>query len=73
MPLPWRHFRPDSITAKFELSIITGTRAMSGSDATRFRNVFMVATPSSMPSSRFTSMIWAPPSTCWRATDSASS
>ena len=73
MPLPWRHFRPASITLQFELSIITGTRAMSGSDAIRLRNVVMASLESSMPSSMLTSMICAPPSTCWRATDSASS
>ena len=52
---------------------MTGTRAMSGSAATRFRNVRMAASESSMPSSMFTSMICAPLSTCWRATTSASS
>ena len=38
MPLPCRHFRPASITLHFELSTITGTRAMSGSAAIRCRN-----------------------------------
>ena len=37
MPLPCRHFRPASITLNFELSTITGTRAMSGSAAIRLR------------------------------------
>ena len=37
MPLPCRHFRPASITDHFEESIMTGTRAMSGSAAIRFR------------------------------------
>ena len=37
-PLPCRHFRPASITSNFEESTITGTRAMSGSAATRLRN-----------------------------------
>ncbi len=36
MPLPCKHFRPASITLNFELSTITGTRAMSGSAAMRF-------------------------------------
>ena len=44
-----------------------GTRAMSGSAASRFRNVRIAATESSRPSSMLTSRIWAPPSTCWRA------
>ena len=73
MPLPCRHFRPASITLHLELSIMTGTRAMSGSAATRFRKRVMALSESSMPSSMLTSMIWAPPSTCWRATASASS
>ena len=62
---------PASITSHLELSIITGTRAMSGSAAIRFRKVRMATTPSSRPSSMLMSMIWAPASTCWRATSSA--
>ena len=49
-----------------------GTRAMSGSAASRLRNVLMACTESSRPSSMFTSRICAPPSTCCRATSSAS-
>ena len=41
--LPCTHFRPASITANFEESTITGTRAMSGSAATRLRNVTIAA------------------------------
>ncbi len=52
---------------------MTGTLAMSGSEAMRFRKRTMAALLSSMASSMFTSMTWAPFSTCWRATDSASS
>jgi hypothetical protein len=37
--LPCTHFRPASITENFEESTITGTRAMSGSAATRLRKV----------------------------------
>ena len=37
--LPCTHFRPASITSHFDESIITGTRAMSGSAAMRLRNV----------------------------------
>jgi len=72
MALPCTHFRPASITSHLELSIITGTRAMSGSAAIRFRNVTMACLESSRPSSMLTSMTWAPASTCWRATDRAS-
>jgi hypothetical protein len=36
--LPCTHFSPASITLHLELSIMTGTRAMSGSLAIRFRN-----------------------------------
>ena len=46
---------------------------MSGSAAIRFRNRRIAATPSSMPSSMQTSRMFAPPSTCWRATATASS
>jgi hypothetical protein len=41
MHLPCTHFRPASITSHLELSIITGTRAISGSAAIRFRKVRM--------------------------------
>ena len=37
--LPATHFRPASITLHLELSIMIGTRAMSGSAAISFRNV----------------------------------
>ena len=37
--LPCTHFRPASITDHFDESIITGTRAMSGSAAIRLRKV----------------------------------
>ena len=37
--LPCRHFRPASITSNFEESTITGTRAMSGSAATRLQEL----------------------------------
>jgi hypothetical protein len=66
--LPCTHFRPASITLHFELSIITGTRAMSGSAATRLRKVVMACSESSIASSMLTSISWAPFSTCWRAT-----
>ena len=73
MPLPCRHFRPASITLNLELSTITGTRAMSGSAAIRLRNSTIARSESSRPSSMLTSMTWAPFSTCWRATTTASS
>ena len=66
-PLPWMHLRPASMTVHFDESIITGTRAMSGSAAMRLRNRTIAASESSMPSSMFTSMICAPSCTCWRA------
>ena len=69
--LPCRQCRPVSMTSHFEESTITGTRQMSGSDATSLRKRFIAATPSIMPSSMLTSMTCAPFSTCWRATDSA--
>jgi hypothetical protein len=56
------------MTSHLEESIMTGTRQMSGSLATSLRKRSMAATPSIMPSSMLTSMIWAPASTCWRAT-----
>jgi len=33
--LPWTHLSPASITENFDESTITGTRAISGSEATR--------------------------------------
>ena len=71
MPLPCTHLRPASITVHLDESIITGTRAMSGSAAMRFRKRTMAASESSMPSSMLTSIICAPLVTCWRATSSA--
>ena len=55
--LPCTHFSPASITSHLELSIIRGTRAMSGSAAIRLRKVVMAAALSISPSSMFTSMI----------------
>ena len=72
-PLPCTHSRPAWITLNFDESIITGIREMSGSAAIRLRNRFIAATPSSMPSSMQTSRMFAPLSTCWRATATASS
>ena len=59
------------MTLHFDESTITGTRAISGSLATRFRKRTIAALLSSMASSMLTSMTWAPFSTCWRATVSA--
>ena len=61
------------MTDHFELSIIIGTRAISGSEAIMFKNRCMHAAESSMASSMLTSMICAPFSTCCRATATASS
>ena len=71
--LPCTQRSPASITLHLLLSIITGTRAMSGSVAIRFRKRTIAAWLSSMASSMFTSTICAPFSTCWRATARASS
>ena len=50
---------------------MTGTRAMSGSAAIRFRNVVIAFSESSSPSSMLTSRICAPFSTWERAIASA--
>ena len=65
--------KPASITLHLELSIMMGTREMSGSLAIRFKNRTMAAWLSSMASSMLMSMICAPFSTCWRATTNAAS
>ena len=65
------HLSPASITSHFELSTITGMRAISGSLAMSCRNRVIAAAPSSMPSSMFTSRMLAPPRTWSRATSSA--
>ena len=59
------------MTDQSDESIMTGTRHMSGSAAIRLRNRTIAAFESSSPSSMLTSTIWAPFSTCWRATSSA--
>ena len=64
MHLPCTHFSPASITDHFELSIMIGTRAMSGSDAIRFRKRDIAAAESSIASSMLTSITCAPFSTC---------
>ena len=71
--LPDTHFSPASITLHFELSIITGTRAMSGSAAIRLRKMVIACSESSKASSMLTSTIWAPFSTWLRATSTAAS
>ena len=69
--LPCTHFSPASITDHLEESIMIGTREMSGSEAIRLRKVSIALSESSSPSSMLTSRIWAPFSTCERATASA--
>ena len=71
MALPCTHFRPASMTLHLELSIISGTREMSGSEAMRLRNVCIAFSESSRPSSMLMSRICAPFSTWLRATASA--
>ena len=51
------------MTDHFELSIMNGTRATSGSVARKFRNVVIACSESSMPSSMLTSRMLAPPRT----------
>ncbi len=72
-PLPWIHLSPSSITVNLELSIIIGTLAISGSEATKFRNLLMHASPSSNASSKLISIRLAPFSTCCFATVRAES
>ena len=66
------HFRPVSIAEKRELSTMIGTRAISGSVAITFRKVVIASSASSRSASMFTSIRFAPPSTCSRATATAS-
>ena len=72
-PFPWMFFKPVSMTSQRDESITMGTREIAGSDAIIRRNISIQASESSNPSSMFTSIICAPPSTCWIATDNASS
>jgi len=55
--LPCTQRSPASITSHFDESIITGTRAMSGSAISRFRKSRIAPTPSISPSSMQTSII----------------
>ena len=55
--LPCTHFSPASSTDHLELSIMIGTRLMSGSAAIRFRNRVIMASPSSSASSMLMSMM----------------
>ena len=69
--LPCTHFKPASMTLNFDESIIIGSFAISGSDMTRCKNSTIAFSESNKPSSIFTSIICAPPSTCERATSKA--
>ena len=71
--LPCTHFKPASITLHLLESIIIGTRAISGSEAIKFKKCVMALMASNMPSSMLMSITCAPFSTCWRATVKASS
>mmetsp|Transcript_2679 Transcript_2679/g.6396 ORF Transcript_2679/g.6396 Transcript_2679/m.6396 type:complete len:217 (+) Transcript_2679:2288-2938(+) len=73
MHLPCRHCTPASRIANLDESITMGTLAISGSVATRLQNRRIIATPSSMPSSKLKSRSCAPLSTCARATARARS
>ena len=70
---PCTTFKPASMMSHFELSIIIGTREISGSAAIKFRNFTIAYSPSNIPSSILMSMICAPPSTCCLAMSNASS
>ena len=61
------------MTLHFELSIMIGIRAISGSLPIRFRKRTIAASESIIASSMLTSRRFAPPCTCWRATASAAS
>ena len=71
--LPCTHCSPAVITSHLDESIITGTFAMSGSEAIILRNVRISSRASSRPSSMFTSITKAPSATCLRAMLTASS
>ena len=60
------------MTDHFEESIMKGTRLMSGSAAMSRTKRVMAASESSSASSMLMSITWAPLSTCWRATSTAS-
>ncbi len=62
-PFPWTHFSPASMTDHLELSTMIGRRAISGSVASRLRNVVMACSESSIASSMLTSRMLAPPRT----------
>ena len=73
IPFPCKHFRPASITVHLDESTMIGSLEISGSEPIKFRNLVMVASESIIPSSMFTSMICAPPSTCCLAMANAAS
>ena len=70
-PLPWRQRSPASSAEKRELSTMIGSRAASGSVASRLRNVVIACSASSRSASMFTSSRFAPPRTCSSATSTA--
>ena len=61
------------MTDHFELSIMIGTLAMSGSSARRLRKRVIASSPSIRSASMLTSRMLAPSSTCSRATATAAS
>ena len=52
------------MTLHFELSIMIGMRAISGSLPIKFRKRTIAASESIIPSSMLTSSMFAPPCTC---------
>ena len=67
MHLPWEHFSPACTTWNFELSIMKGTRLISGSETSRLTNFVIAASPSIKPSSMLMSRTSAPCCTCFSA------
>ena len=73
MHLPCMHLRPAFTTSQSDESIITGTRAMSGSADSMLRKVTIDERASMSPSSMLMSITSAPSATCLRAMAKASS
>mmetsp|Transcript_21022 Transcript_21022/g.74166 ORF Transcript_21022/g.74166 Transcript_21022/m.74166 type:complete len:218 (+) Transcript_21022:3919-4572(+) len=68
MHLPCTTLRPASTTWNLDESIMKGTLEMSGSVTATRRNLVIIDSPSTMPSSTLMSSTIAPSSTCLRAT-----
>ena len=71
MPLPWTTAGRPRAPTSFELSIITGSRATSGSVAIYVQEGVHRLLASSRSASMLTSIRFAPPRTCSSATSTA--